>query len=492
MPIRTRLALLFAITTAVLVAVGGVIFIRVFSAGLTDTVDAALQSELPVAIQAIPDGSGQENFQDSGGHVFGSLSAHGGSSKAGSATQGEYLIQIVDPAGKVVEWSQASGPTRLLGRNALIAIPPYGRYISTHRPNSAEPIRLLISAVAQRPGWVVIVGASLGTTDQAVNRLQSELIFGGGTAIPIAGIAAFVLATAALSPVEGMRKKAEKLSTQDNDARLPVPRTNDEVAALARTMNDLLLRLHTSIHQLSDTVEIQRAFVADASHELRSPLAVLRTELELASKPGRSRDELSETISIASEETQRLVGLANDLLLLAQHDEDRTSAELHRCRVGDLLHEVAEANRGRAAGKSVHLMVSLDSNAEVLADSVKLRRAIENLVDNSLRISPEKSDICLSVSKSGSGMVVIEVGDSGPGFPEEFLPHAFERFSRPDGSRSEKDGGAGLGLSIVQAIAEAHGGTVVAANRPQGGAVVRISLPEAGDCGGQRISLAHG
>jgi len=248
-----------------------------------------------------------------------------------------------------------------------------------------------------------------------------------------------------------------------------VPGTHDEIAALAGTMNDLLRRLRRALAR-------QRAFVADASHELRTPFAVLHGELELAGRPGRSKEELSAAVASAAEEASRLTRITDDLLLLAKGDENKLSLQVARTDVTSLLARSAERAGARAEAAGVTCRVEAGAGLTAIVDAGRIRQAVDNLVDNALRFAPPGTQVVIRAEIAG-GSLVIEVSDCGPGFPAEFLPHAFERFRRPDQGRARSAGGAGLGLAIVHAIASAHGGTAVAANRPEGGATVRLEVP---------------
>ena len=250
-----------------------------------------------------------------------------------------------------------------------------------------------------------------------------------------------------------------------------MPATRDEVAALAGTMNDLLGRLQRALAR-------QRAFVADASHELRNPLAVLRGELELAARPGRGQAELAAAVRSAGAEAERLARLTDDLLLLARSDEERFGLRLERTDIGDLLGRSAGLAGSRLAAAGVTGRVDVPPGTYADVDPDRIRRAVDNLVGNALRFAPRGSVIVLAARAAGQDLE-IEVSDDGPGFPAGFLPHAFERFARPDSGRSRGDGGTGLGLAIVRAIAAAHGGVATAANKPGGGAVVTLRLPGA-------------
>ena len=330
-------------------------------------------------------------------------------------------------------------------------------------------------------GWLFYhqLSASLLNTGDGANSLDDSrrtlgdvtdgLLIGGAAFLILAGTGAYWLARSALVPVERMRREAAALSGTDTGATLQVPRTHDEIAALAVTMNDLLVRVRGALAR-------QRAFAADASHELRTPFAVLAGELELASRPGRSKAELAAAVTSASEEVTRLARITDDLLLLARGDEGKLAVRPEPADIGALLTQSAERAGARAAAAGVSCRVDAPAGLVVSVDPGRIRQAVDNLVDNALRFAPRGTDITLAASQAGVPLV-IEVGDCGPGFPADFLPHAFERFRRPDRDRARSEGGAGLGLAIVAAIALAHGGRATARNRPEGGAVVRLEIP---------------
>ena len=301
--------------------------------------------------------------------------------------------------------------------------------------------------------------------------MARELAVGGAAFVAVAGLGAYGLARAALSPVERLRRQVAAISGRGETSSIEVPPTRDEVAALAGTMNDLLGRLQRALAR-------QRAFTADASHELRTPLAVLRGELELAARPGRTREELAAAVRNAAAEAERLTRLTDDLLLLARNDEDRLSLRLEPTDIRQLLVSSAGLAASRLAATDVTCRVDAQPWTYASLDVDRIRQAVDNLIDNALRFAPGGSVIVLAARAADTDLD-IEVRDDGPGFPAGFLPHAFERFRRPDSGRSRGDGGVGLGLAIVRAIAAAHGGAATASNRAGGGAVVRLRLPGA-------------
>jgi signal transduction histidine kinase len=226
--------------------------------------------------------------------------------------------------------------------------------------------------------------------------------------------------------------------------------------------------------RLEEALERERGFVADAGHELRTPLALLRTELELALRHAESADELRDAIRHSSVEVDRLAQLAEDLLLIAQSQAGRLPLRLEPLAPAELLATTASRFewRAREAGRTV--TVDAGAAATFQGDPIRLEQALGNLVDNALRHGDGQVRLAAA---SANGTIELHVTDTGAGLPEGFAEHAFERFSQPDPARG--GGGSGLGLAIVQMIAEAHGGSAHVANRPGGGADAWMEFPVA-------------
>ena len=446
MPIRLRLALAFAGAAAAIFALGSWLFIG----GLSSAQLGAIDSQLGVQLS------------QAGRYLTASAGAGSG------LPPGEYLVQVIDPAGRVRGASPDTGTVPLLAA-AELSQARRGR-ISLTRAANGENIRITAAPLA-RPGWTAVAGVSLESFDSTMSQAERDLAGAGAFFVVIAGAGAYWLARAALSPVERLRRQVAALSARDEEAVLEIPATRDEIAALAATMNDLLSRLQRALSR-------QRAFVADASHELRTPLAVLCGELELADRPGRSREQLGAAVRSAAGEAERLARITSDLLLLARSDEDRLSLRLEPAGLRSLLARSAELAGPRLAQAGLSCRVDAPAGLRARIDPDWISQAVGNLLGNALRFAPRGSVIVLAARASGADLD-IEVRDDGPGFPAEFLPHAFERFRRPDSGRSRGDGGAGLGLAIVQAVASAHGGVAVARNIPGGGAAVTLHLPDA-------------
>jgi len=450
-PIRLRVALVFALALTVAFALGGWLFVNRLSAAMLKSTDTALAARLNQV----------GRYTEDDGNPRSPAVARG------KPAPGEYITQVVDASGRVTRASPDAGNVPLLTA-AQLQQARHGKLTLT-RILDDEPERIKAAPVPDGHGSVAIAGISLESNNTTLGQVTVGLLVGGAVFVLVAGLAAYWLARAALAPVERLRREVAALSERDTGSAVQVPGTHDEIAALASTMNDLLVRLH-------DALARQQAFVADASHELRTPFAVLRGELELAGRPGRSQEELSAAVASAAEEADRLTRITDDLLLLARGDEATLSVSLARTDVALILARSTERASARAAMLGVTCRVVAPAGLTAVVDEGRIRQAVDNLIDNALRFAPRGSEVDLCAEMAGQDLV-IEVRDRGPGFPPSFLPHAFERFARPDLGRARDAGGAGLGLSIVQAIAHGHGGRAVAGNRDGGGAVVRLEIP---------------
>jgi signal transduction histidine kinase len=282
----------------------------------------------------------------------------------------------------------------------------------------------------------------------------------------LVGITTWRLVGRTLGPVEAIRTQVAEISATALDRRVPVPATGDEIDRLARTMNEMLDRLDASARR-------QRTFVADASHELRSPMTVIRTRLEVALAHPRSADWPALARGWLTEQG-RLERLVDDLLLLARVDEAAPAATPS---IVDLDELVLRAAGDLHARSDVRVDVTRVDGGRVRGDAEQLRRAVANLLANAERHAA--SAVVCALSQS-DGVVELVVSDDGPGVPEAERERIFERFVRLNEARDRRTGGAGLGLSIVRDLVTRHGGTVALADRNDGGASFVVRLPTAG------------
>jgi signal transduction histidine kinase len=389
---------------------------------------------------------------------------------SGSQTGGQFA-QILDPSGRVFDASTGFQRRALLSSSQLQLAQ---RGTTTFDLASASPgsgsARVLATPVhAQGRRLVVVVGTSLRDRNQALADITALLLIGGPIALLLAALAGYGLASAALRPVESMRARAAAISTDDLDQRLPLSPSRDELHRLGTTLNEMLTRLEAGVVR-------ERGFVADASHELRTPLAMLRTELELIVRDRPTGEDLDRAVAAAIGDTDRLARLADDLLVMARSDREQFSIAPRPLQVADLLAEVQRRHPHEGVAPQALGESRVPPDLEVRADRDRLLQALINMVDNALRYGA--APVRLEALER-DGLVELHVTDAGPGFPPEFLGHAFERFARGDASHTTD--GSGLGLAIVQTIARKHGGSAHAANRPGGGADVWIAIPRTGN-----------
>jgi signal transduction histidine kinase len=447
LPIRARLTLVSGgLTALVVVALGFFVYLR-FEADLTEAVDEGLQAR---ADAMLADADGTPTI--GAGNPF---------------EPAEAPAQLIDANGNVAlataGFEDPYGPPA--GLAPIEGAFHYDGVLSTQA--GSIPIRLV--AVEGPDASLLVVGASLEDTSDALGRLAGLLLVGGPVAIGLAGVVGWLVAGAALKPVEQLRTEAEAISASEAGRRLVVPPTGDELARLATSLNRMLALLEAAVQR-------ERRIVRDASHELRTPLANLKAELDLALRRARRPEELTAALQSASEEADRLVRLSEDLLVLARAEDGQLPVRREPTDLGQLISETVAGFGGRAVQLGVDLRVAAPDEVTARVDPLRLRQAVGNLVDNALKATPGGGRVTVSLT-ADLARTSITVIDTGPGFPPEFVDHALEPFSRGNAARSRTDGGAGLGLAIVSAVAEAHGGRVWAANRTGGGAEVTIELP---------------
>ena len=448
-PIRLRVTVAFAAGMAVVLAgLGAFLYLRVGS-DLLDGVDMNLRSRAQVILAAV-------RAKDPG---------------LVRASQGELIdpdeafAQVLDRRGRILDTSSGVASSPMLGTRILRSVSG-PTFVTGHVRGVGDPARLLaVPTGGASSRGVVVVGATLGDRNDALARLLLELAIGGPIALLLVSFAGWLLAGAALRPVERMRREADAISLAEPSRRLPVPETRDELARLGATLNSMLDRLHRSVRR-------EQRFLDEASHELRTPLAVLRMELDLALSRARTPEELHDALRSASRETDRLVRLAEDLLVLSRERDGSVPVHRQETSIADLLDQVAAGARPRMGSKGVGIDVECERGLTAVLDPARIRQALDDLVDNAIHHGGEGVQIRLRASRE-DGWVRLAVADTGPGYPEPVLG------DEPGLSTSDGDGAPrlGLGLAIVRAIAQAHGGALVVANRERGGAIATLQLP---------------
>src|SRR4051794_36874877 len=437
MPLRIKLTLAFTGVMAVLLAGAGIALTVLVAQNLDSTINDGLAARAGDAAAVVDTGRLEST--------------------------GEPFAQVLAADDRVLDTTTGAGARPLLAPADLRAA--RGGDVIVQKRRLGVDLRLLARPVrSQGIPAVLVVGESLAQRERALDALRALLLIGGPLALLIASGIGYTLAAAALRPGERMRRHAAAVTAAETRERLPVPTANDELGRLGHTLNEMLARLEVAFRR-------ERAFVSDASHELRTPLAILRTELELALRGEHTREELEAALQSAAEEAERLSSLAEDLLVIARSDQGRLPVRPEQLDAGPLLQRVAGRFQTRARAEGRPLAADASPGVEVHADPARLEQALANLVDNAL--THGRGTVALSARRV-NGSVELHVSDEGPGFPPDFLPRAFERFTRADEARTR--GGTGLGLAIAAAIAGAHGGSAHAINR-ETGADVWIQLP---------------
>jgi len=375
-----------------------------------------------------------------------------------------YSIQIADTAGHIIWRSESLQGDSL----PVFAGMKPGQVLSVRLEGRQEPQQLCVyhTRLAQ-----IAVAYSVRDIEAVLQRLGMLLLWAIPGVLVVSALGGWVLARASLRPVEMMRRTAESITASNLSLRVPEPATNDELAQLARTLNQMIARLEASFAQI-------RQFSADVSHELRTPLTILIGELELALRSRKGAEEYERVLASVLEEVLRLHRIVETLLELSRAESGQLRLEQEPVDVGSLVREVAEDVEILARERGLQLSVEVVEGGVIRGDRLRLRQAVLNVVDNALKYTPAGGNVWLRVRVHG-GTVVVEVTDTGIGIPAEDLPHVFERFYRVEKSRSRSSGvdGTGLGLAIVRWIVEAHGGSVEIESRVGQGTCVRLRFP---------------
>jgi heavy metal sensor kinase len=363
---------------------------------------------------------------------------------------------------------------------------------------SSEPFHALMNRVAARPGvlgtahvgrerlrafahplttfgknYTIVVLQSLHAQQEMLEDIRETFYLAIPVALLLAGVGGYFLARKSLAPVAAMASQARQMGSANLQDRLTVANQRDELGQLAASFNQLLERLEASFEQ-------QRRFVADASHELRTPVAILRGEAEVTlSKADRTPAEYRETLTVLRDESQRLARTIEDLFTLTRADAGQFPLTLRDTYLDELAAEVLVRARSLALAKNITLTSSIEPELPIHVDEVLLGRMLLNLLDNAIKYSPRDSSVALACRRDGD-QYVIAVSDHGPGIPADLQPRIFERFFRADKARSRSEGdsgGAGLGLAIARWIAEAHNGRLELTRSDPSGSTFSVFLP---------------
>jgi len=442
--VRTRLVAVFSVGSSILLVLTGALLYVGFNNQLNNAIEQALRDraadielDLREGIQQIRPGEPFVVLMEANGQVI------------DSTVTGVRRTPVLTAR----DLARAQEKEIVVERRRVTGLGDRGKLL-------ARPERLLDGRRI-----VLVVGESLDTVSRASQRLGILLAVASPVLIGIVAGCGWVLVGAALRPVRRMTAEAEAISLRESGQRLAEPPGDDEIALLGHTLNAMLDRIEASLAH-------ERAFVDDASHELRTPLSILRGELELASTAPDDRAGMTRALVSALQETDRLSRLTDDLLVLARADRGHLEPRLTPVELLESARRPAE----RRPDTTIGVAVTVTGEAvTVSADPALLERVLGNLIDNACRHAAGRVEVSVGAD-GGSGRLV--VADDGPGFPPEFLPVAFDRFTRADAVRGRDEGGSGLGLAIVASLVRGQGGRVRLGNgEPLGGGRVEVWLP---------------
>ena len=464
--LRARLTVFYVSALAVaLVAVGGLIYVLLARA-LYSRVDDNLHALLQIT------GNSLRNDLEEGQDV-----ADAARSTAAELSSREQMLAIYDPAGRLLaEAGRDSDLTITLPDLSTLPRADPALVTVAEERDRDDRHRLAIRRIelpAFKVHYVAVAGSSLERIDEELEELRHILLYVVPIALALAALGGWFLAHRGFSPVAAMAARAQRIGAEDLSARLPVTNPGDELGRLAETFNALLGRLESSLTQ-------QRQFMADASHELRTPVTTTRTAANVAlQRPHRDEQEYREALEIIEQQTTRLSRVVEDMFTLARADAGNYPVRRDAMYLDELADEVVRAARIVAAGRGVEIALESAAPATFLGDEELVRRLIANLVDNAVRHTDEGTTVRVEITRT-SNTFAIAVTDRGAGIPAESQPHIFERFYRADSARTRSNGpgGAGLGLALVRWISEVHGGRVELTSSSAKGSTFTVTLPD--------------
>jgi two-component system, OmpR family, sensor kinase len=463
--IRARLTVWYVSALALALAVAGVAIYVLLARALEDRVDGNLRSLMTIAATSL--GNDLAEGQDV---------ADAARSTATELASADQMLAIFSPDGRLL--AEAGREPDLLVSLPIEGVLPNQEplvYTATESDERDDRHRIAIQRLTLQPSgvqYIVMAGNSLEAADDELASLRSVLLLVGPLMILAAAIGGWILARQSLAPVMAMADRARRISGEADGGRLPIANPRDELGRLAQTFNELLDRVGASLSQ-------QRQFMADASHELRTPVATARTAASVAlQQQHREESDYRDTLQIIEQQAIRLSRIVEDMFLLARTDTGHVPLRKMRMYLDEVLADVARSARVLYASRHITIEVTGETGAAVVGDEALITRLFVNLLDNAVRYSPDFSTIRIELRRTPAGYEA-SVSDQGSGIPGHAHASVFERFFRGDPSRSRDHApasGAGLGLPLARWIARAHGGDVVLAGSSPAGTTFKVSL----------------
>lgn len=385
----------------------------------------------------------------------------------------DYYIQILDHKGEIVAKSATlEGFNLRVSNSALKRVLRGNVDYETVKSVGIQPVRVVSAPVIVKDkGLVAIV--QVGDSLEVVVEIFHYMIyiFGVGivVSVVIASIIGFFLARKALAPVDEINRMAMRITAENLDERINIDGPEDEMGRLATTLNDMIAGLERSFKQI-------RQFTSDASHELKTPLTVMKGEIEVALRGEPTKEESSEVLLSTLEEIDRMSSIVHKLLTLARADDERGETALTPVRLDIILADSFRLLKKVAVKKGVSIEMTESAALTVFADELRLSQVIANLIDNAIKYTPVGGSIKVLLA-GGGDLAILKVIDTGMGIAADDLPHLFDRFYRVDKARTREMGGVGLGLSICKEIVEGFGATIDVDSELGKGTIFTVRFP---------------
>ncbi len=485
--IRAQLTLWYIAVFTILILIFGAIFYVNLRASLSASFDSSLQERTEQIAAGISERDGKIVISDVSGELPGLIDdddiantnvtpqvtptiQQQTDQKPELNVDTGVLVRVLNSHGQVVYVSPAFQFLNVPDQS--IIQPLHGTsWQGTVTARNAHSIRLYSTALVEngKVFGVVQVGEPLASLDNTLRSILFEFLLIVPFVLLFGALGSYWLAARAFAPIHRLTCTAQQIEAEDLHQRVPVPRARDEVQDLALTFNEMIERLDKAFTQ-------QRRFVADASHELRTPVAAIRSMTDVVLAQGAGEEEYVHVLSEVNAVSERLAQLLNDLLTLARADEGQVLLERKPVRLDLLATDVAASTELLASERNIAVEVDTQEPVLVLGDEVRLIQVILNLLQNALLYTNPGGKVSLIVKASGANALLI-VRDTGIGIAPEHLEHIFERFYRADAARSRAAGGSGLGLAIVDWIVLAHKGTITVESEVGNGSTFTVALP---------------
>ncbi len=454
---RLRLTLWYLGFFSLLTLLFGLFFYGRLAVGLERRVDESLSNQVRTAATLFAD-----EYQEQHGDAARAAAEIADNDLRGQQLaifQGAKLLAASGPATPARYAAIAAGAPRKSGPVSLVPVPGLGP--------AGSRAAVYLRQVDGR-SYVMVACQQLDAVAADLRLVRQVLLLATPLLLALAGFGGYLVARRSLAPLGWMAEQARRISGSNLDARLEIGRAAEELETLAGSFNELLARL-------DQTFASMRRFVADASHELRTPIAVIRGEADVALSQERSAASYRETLAVILDESRRLSRLVDDLLNLARADAGNVRLQPREFYLGDLLRDCCRSVQAMAAARGVQVECRSPEDVPYRGDEELLHRMAMNLLDNAIRYTPRGGRVDVSLETGAA--LRIAVSDTGSGIAPEALPHLFDRFYRGDKARSRQDGGFGLGLAIVKWVAESHGGAVAVTSQPGAGSTFTVTLP---------------